>query len=49
MPDNKHFIVLSHETDEIFIYNMNYEDCYFLQDSRPIKIEQPNCIFIHKL
>ena len=49
MPDNKHFIVLSHETDEIFTYNMNYEDRYFLQDSKPIKIEQPNCIFIHKL
>ena len=49
MPDNKHFIVLSHETNEIFTYNMDYEERYFLQDSKPIKIEQPNCIFIHKL
>ena len=49
MPDNKHFIILSHETNEMFTYNMNYENRYFLQDSKPIKIEQPNCIFIHKL
>lgn len=49
MPDNKHFVVLSHETDEIFVYNMNYDGNYFLMDTKPIKIEQPNCIYIHKL
>jgi 6-phosphogluconolactonase len=49
MPDNQHFVVLSHETNEIFIYKMNYEKNYFLQDTKPISIEQPNCIYIHKL
>lgn len=49
MPDNKHFVVLSHETNEMFTYCMNYEGNYFLQDTKPIKIEQPNCIYIHRL
>lgn len=49
MPDNQHFVVLNHETNEICIFKMNYEERYFLMDAKPIKIEQPNCIFIHKL
>ena len=49
MPDNEHFVVLNHETDEICIFKMNYEKKYFLMDTEPIEIEQPNCIFIHKL
>lgn len=49
MPDNEHFVVLSHETDEMFTFRMDYEKHYFLQDSKPIRIEQPNCIYIHKL
>lgn len=49
MPDNEHFVVLSHNTDEIFIYQMNYEGKYFLMNAKPIKIEQPNSIYFHKL
>ena len=49
MPDSEHFMVLSHETDEIFTYQMHYEDGYFLQSAKPIDIEQPNCIYLHKL
>lgn len=49
MPDSQHFVVLSHNTDEMFIYQMNYEEKYFLMTAKPIKIEQPNSIYIHKL
>lgn len=49
MPDNEHFVVLNHESNEICIFKMDYEKGYFLMDKKPIPIEQPNCIFIHKL
>lgn len=49
MPDNEHFIVLNNGGNEICTFHMNYEKQYFLMDSQPIKIERPNCIFIHKL
>ncbi len=49
MPDNEHFVVLSHNTNEIFMYHMNYENKYFLMNAKPIRIEQPNSIYIHKL
>ena len=49
MPDNEHFAVLNNESNEICIFKMDYEKKYFLMDTKPIKIEQPNCISIHKL
>lgn len=49
MPDNEHFAVLSHNTNEIFIYQMNYEGNYFLMNARPLHIEQPNWMCLHKL
>lgn len=49
MPDNEHFVVLSHNTNEIFTYKMDYENKYFLMTTKPIIIEQPNSIYIHKL
>ena len=49
MPDNEHFVVLSHNTDEIFVYKMDYERKCYLLSAKPIKIEQPNSIYIHKL
>ena len=49
MPDNEHFVVLSHNTDEIFVYKMDYERKCYLLSAKPIRIEQPNSIYIHKL
>lgn len=49
MPDDEHFVVLSHNSNEIFLYHINYDEKYFLMCARPIKIEQPNSIYIHKL
>jgi len=49
LPDNEHFIVLSHNTDEIMTYRMNYEERCFLMSAKPAVIGQPNSIFIHRL
>ncbi len=49
LPDNEHFVVLSHNTNEMMIYKMNYEEGFFLMSAKPIPIGTPNSIFIHKL
>jgi len=48
-PDGKHFMSLNHDNDSIGIFSINYEDGYFLMHGRPIDVETPNCVFIHKL
>lgn len=48
-PDNKHFVSLNHDTNEITSFIMNYEKKCFLMEGKPISIDKPNCIYIHKL
>lgn len=48
-PDGKHFMTLNHETDQICTFKINFEDNYFLMEGKPLKIETPNSICIHKL
>ena len=48
-PDGQHFISLNHDTNEITIFRVHYDKNCFLMENRPIKIETPNCIHIHKL
>lgn len=44
LPDQKHFVTLNQETDEIVTFKMEKDDRYFLMEGRPIKIHTPNCI-----
>lgn len=48
-PDGKHFVSLNHDTNEITTFAMNYEKKCFLMEGKPISIDKPNCICIHKL
>lgn len=48
-PDNQHFIVLNHENNEICTFKVNYEKHYFLMDSKPLQVDKPNCVALHKL
>ena len=48
-PDGQHFVSLNHDTNEIMTFHVDYEKKYFLMKGRPIAIDQPNCIHIHKL
>lgn len=48
-PDNKHFVSLNHDTNTITVFAVNYQKKCFLMSGKPIAIDQPNCIQIHKL
>lgn len=48
-PDGKHFMTLNHETNEICNFKMNFEEGYFLMEGKPLKVETPNSVHIHKL
>ncbi len=48
-PDGKHFVSLNHDTNEITTFKVDYDKKYFLMMDKPISIDQPNCIHIHKL
>lgn len=48
-PDGRHFVSLNHDTNSITVFTVDYENQYFLMEKKPIEIETPNCIHIHKL
>ncbi len=48
-PDGAHFISLNHETNEITTFKVDYENQYILMEGRPIKVDKPNCVYIHRL
>jgi len=48
-PDGRHFVSLNHDTNNITLFEMNYEKKCFLMKGKPIKIDTPNCIYIHKI
>lgn len=48
-PDGKHFMCMNHDDNSIGIFSMNYEDGYFLMHGKPVSVETPNCVYIHKL
>ncbi|MEY8390111.1 lactonase family protein [Lachnospiraceae bacterium] len=48
-PDGKHFVSLNHDSNQITTFEVNYDRKYFLMMDKPIAIDQPNCIHIHKL
>lgn len=49
LPDSDHFVVLGLNTGTVTVYKVNYDKQYFLMSAKPILIDQPNSIFIHKL
>lgn len=48
-PDGVHFMSLNHETNEITTFLVDYEKKYILMESKPLPIDKPNCVYIHKL
>ncbi|MDR2889677.1 MAG: beta-propeller fold lactonase family protein [Lachnospiraceae bacterium] len=48
-PGGQHFASLNHDSDEITIFQMDFEKKQFLMRTKPLYIETPNCIYIHKL
>lgn len=48
-PDGNHFMSLNHESNQISIFRMHYDKGYALMDGKPMNVERPNCVYIHKL
>lgn len=48
-PNDKYFVCLNHETDEITTLRIDFKNAYMLMEAKPVKIEKPNCIYIHKI
>lgn len=48
-PDDLHFISLNHETNEITTFMVDYEKKHFLMEGKPVKVDKPNCVYIHKI
>lgn len=48
-PDRMHFMSLNNETNEITMFKVDYEKKYILMEEKPIPVDKPNCIYIHKL
>ena len=48
-PDNRHFISLNHESNTITTFAVDYENKYFTMKGRPVPIETPNCVLVHRL
>ena len=40
---------LNHDNNSIGIFSMNYDGNYFLMHGKPVEVETPNCVYIHKL
>ena len=48
-PGGRYFMCLNHDNNAIGVFSMNYEGKYFLMHGKPVKVETPNCVYIHKL
>ncbi|MBO5373600.1 MAG: beta-propeller fold lactonase family protein [Lachnospiraceae bacterium] len=48
-PDGRHFMSLNHESDEISTYRVFHEEGYALMHGKPCRVDEPNCVYIHKL
>ncbi len=49
LPDNEHFVVAGLNTGTVTVYHVNYEKQYFLMSAKPLEIDRPTSVFIHKL
>lgn len=48
-PNNKFFMCLNNDTNEITTLRVDFENAYMLMEAKPIPIDHPNCVYIHKI
>jgi len=46
LPDEKHFMTLNNNSNQIMFYEAHHEGGYALWKGKPIKVDKPNCIDI---
>ncbi|MCR5641454.1 MAG: lactonase family protein [Lachnospiraceae bacterium] len=49
LPGDEFYVVLNHDSNEMRAFKIFHKEKYALMKSRPIEINKPNCIRIHKL
>ena len=47
--DEKHYLTLNNNSNDIFSYTIDYKDGYSLETGSPVKVDKPNCIYMLKL
>lgn len=47
-PNNRYFMCLNNETNEITTLRIDFKNGYMLMEAKPIAIEKPNCVYLHK-
>lgn len=48
-PDEKHYLTLNNDSNDIYSYTIDYEHRYSLACGGPVKVDKPNCIYMMKL
>lgn len=48
-PDNKHLVSLNHESNTMTFFTIDTEKKTMVMNGPELKVEQPNCIIIHKI
>lgn len=48
-PDEKHYLTLNNNSNDIFSYEINFEKGYSLQTGAGVKVDKPNCIYMLKI
>ncbi|MBQ9765556.1 MAG: lactonase family protein [Lachnospiraceae bacterium] len=49
LPDEKHFVSLNHDSNQLTFFTLNYEQGIIIMNGHPIDIEKPNCGIIVKI
>lgn len=48
-PDEKHLVSVNHESGSLTFFTIDYGKCLLVMNGKPIKIDTPNCMALHKL
>ena len=48
-PDEKHLVSVNNESGTLTFFTIHYEKGLLVMNGKPVKIDTPNCITLHKL
>lgn len=48
-PDERHYLTLNNNSNDIYSYRIDFERGYSLQESACVKVDKPNCIYMLRL
>lgn len=48
-PDERHLVAVNNESGTLTFFSVNYEKGLLVMNGKPVKIDTPNCIALHKL